>query len=79
MHSTSIMEQQRLPSCLRWQDAGLRERGFVGWLLGKDAAKEPSWGPPSHPAGWGWLGADVLKEDLRIKLAVGQEFMTYII
>lgn len=43
--------------------------------MGGRCSQELSWGSPSHAS----LGDDILKEDLRIKLATGQEFITYII
>lgn len=52
-----------------------REERVAGWMVGKDGTKRPCWGSPG-PAS---LGDDILKEDLRIKLATGQEFIAYII
>lgn len=52
-----------------------REEKVVGWMAGKDVPKRPSRGSPSHAS----PGDDILKEDLRIKLTMGQEFIAYII
>lgn len=52
-----------------------REEKVAGWMAGKDVPKRPSRGSPSRAS----PGDDILKEDLRIKLTTGQEFIAYII
>lgn len=47
----------------------------AGRMVGKDVPKRPSQGSPSYAS----PGDDILKEDLRIKLATGREFIAYII
>lgn len=67
-----VHRRARLRGGCRVEGQGER---VAGRMVGKDVPKRPSQGSPSYAS----PGDDILKEDLRIKLATGREFIAYII
>lgn len=67
--------EQESPASSRTGGCGMegpRREGFTQGWWGKMCPRDQA-GHPARP------GDDILKEDLRIKLAPGQEFIAYII